>query len=291
MAKSSALTFQHRLEYLGFRAVAGVMNALPLGVASGVMGFLWRVLARFNHRHTTVLKHLREAFPEKDEAWIQQTTFRHWNNLGRTTAEGLCIGKLLKQRHRITLQSQELIDQLAQSTKGAVFVSLHMGNWELLAVPALENGLSMAGIYQRASNPLVDQYIRQVRQPLYPGGLHSKRKTAVNDLIKWVRGGETVCMMGDLRQRRGLEVPFFGHMAPSTPFPAMIAEKLDVPLIAACCRRTKGCQFTIEAVEIKRGTGDTVDERVADATIRVHEQFEDWIRETPEQWMWGHRRR
>lgn len=291
MPKPTTPTLQHRLEYVGFRAVAGIMNALPLGVASATMGFVWKILARFNHRHATVQKHLREAFPAKDEAWIRQTTFRHWNNLGRTMAEGLCIGKLLKQRHRITLESQDLIDQLAQSTKGAVFVSLHMGNWELLAVPALQNGLSMAGIYQRASNPLVDRYIRLVRQPLYPGGLHSKRNTSVNALIKWVRGGETVCMMGDLRQRRGIEVPFFGQMVPSTPFPTMIAEKLDVPLIAACCRRTKGCHFTIQVVEISTGTGETVDDRIADATARLNKQFEDWIRETPEQWMWGHRRR
>lgn len=291
MAKPTTPTFQHRLEYIGFRAVAGLMNALPIGAASAIMGFIWQVLARLNHRHATVQKHLKDAFPEKNQAWIRQITFQHWNNLGRTMAEGLCVGKLLQQRHRITLQSQDLIDQLAQSTKGAVFVSLHMGNWELLAVPALENGLSMAGIYQRASNPLVDRYIRQVRQPLYPGGLHSKRRTSVNGLIKWVRGGETVCMMGDLRQSGGIKVPFFGHLAPSTPFPAMIAEKLDVPLIAACCRRTNGCHFTIQAVEIKPGVGEAMDERVADATARLHRQFEDWIRETPEQWMWGHRRR
>jgi KDO2-lipid IV(A) lauroyltransferase len=238
-----------------------------------------------------VQKHLREAFPEKGEAEIRRITFRHWNNLGRTMAEGLCVGKMLHQTHRITLQSQNLIDRLAQSTKGAVFVSLHMGNWELLALPALENGLSMAGIYQRASNPLVDRYIRQVRQPLYPGGLHSKRNASMNGLIKWVRGGETLCMMGDLRQSGGIKVPFFGYEAPSTPFPAMIAEKLDVPLIAACCRRTRGCHFTIQAIEIPRGVGDTVEARIADATTQIHRQFEGWIRETPDQWMWGHRRR
>lgn len=291
MAKPTTPTFQHRLEYIGFRVVAGILNALPLGVASAIMGVVWQGLARFNHRHATVQKHLREAFPEKAESEIRRITFRHWNNLGRTMAEGLCVGKMLRQTHRITLQSQDLIDRLAQSTKGAVFVSLHMGNWELLALPALENGLSMAGIYQRASNPLVDRYIRQVRQPLYPGGLHSKRNASMNGLIKWVRGGETVCMMGDLRQSGGIKVPFFGYQAPSTPFPAMIAEKLDVPLIAACCRRTRGCHFTIQAVEIPRGVGDSVEARIADGTTRIHRQFEEWIRETPDQWMWGHRRR
>lgn len=291
MANSTVPTIQHRLEYAGFRIVAAIMNALPLGTASAIMGFAWKVLAPFNHRHAVVQKHLREAFPEKDDSWIRQTTTRHWENLGRTMAEGLCLGKLLQQSQRLSLESQDLIDKLAQSTKGSVFVSLHMGNWELLAIPALANGLSMAGIYQRASNPLVDRYIRQVRHPLYPGGLHSKRKTSVNGLIKWVRSGETVCMMGDLRQSGGIKVPFFGYMAPSTPFPALIAEKLDVPLIAACCRRTKGCNFTIHAVEIPMGTGDTIDERIAEATAGLHKQFEDWIRETPDQWMWGHRRR
>lgn len=271
--------------------VAGVVNALPLSVASSIMGFVWQMLARFNRRHTRVLTNLRQAFPDQDEAWIVETAFKHWNNLGRTFAEGLCVQKLLKRTDRVSLGSKELIGSIASNQSGAVLVSLHMGNWEVLAIPALELGLSMAGIYQRATNPLVDAYIRRMREPLYPGGLHAKSGAATNELIQWVRGGDTVCMLGDLRHPRGLMVPFFSKPAPSNPFPAIIAEKLNVPLIAAYSKRIDGVNFEVNAVEIPLAEAEDLDERIALTTARIHAQFEEWIRETPHQWMWGHRRR
>lgn len=291
MSKSKSPKVQHYFEYAGFRIVTGIVNLMPLSMASALMGVVWQLLARFNKRHNKVLNHLRAAFPEKDEQWVTETAFKHWNNLGRTFAEGLCIQKLLKQPECVDLASKELVDTIAADQRGAVLVSLHMGNWEVLAIPALQMGLSMAGIYQSATNPFVDAYIRRMREPLYPGGLHAKSNAAVNNVIQWVRGGDTVCMMGDLRHPRGLMVPFFNAPAPSNPFPALLAEKLQVPLIAACSRRIDGVAFRIDAVEIPLSDEGTQDERIERTTAKIHAQFEAWIRETPHQWMWGHRRR
>lgn len=271
--------------------VTTAINAMPLGFASALMGLVWQFLARFNKRHKKVLNHLRAAFPDKDERWIIDKTSKHWNNLGRTFAEGMCIQKLLKNSDSIDLVSKDLMDTIANDERGAVLVSLHMGNWEVLAIPALRMGLSMAGIYQSATNPLVDAYIKRIREPLYPGGLHAKSGAAVNNVIQWVRGGDTVCMMGDLRHPRGLMVPFFDAPAPSNPFPALLAEKLKVPLIVARCQRIEGTKFKLDAIEIPLSDSGTQDERVEKTTARIHAQFEAWIRETPHQWMWGHRRR
>ncbi len=291
MARQRPTTLQHYLEYIGFRCVTLVLSAMPLDAASALMGRVWQVLAPLNHRHKKVLNNLSDAFPDKDAQWIKQTTSKHWNNLGRTFAEGLCVHKLDRQPERVVLKSTDLLKKLSDSEKGAVFVSLHMGNWEVLAVPAKLNGLKMAGIYQRASNALVDNFIKKAREPLYPGGLHAKSRDTVNASMNWIREGNIVCMMGDLRKSQGVEVPFFGKPAPSNPFPALLAHKLSVPLIAARSKRTKGTHFEIDIVEIELSQSADLDTRIAQTTANLHVQFEDWIREAPEQWMWGHRRR
>ncbi|MEP0520810.1 MAG: lauroyl acyltransferase [Hyphomicrobiales bacterium] len=291
LSKSKSPKFAHYFEYAGFRVVTAIINIIPLGMASFLMGAIWQLLARFNKRHNKVLTHLRAAFPERDEQWIVDTAFKHWNNLGRTFAEGLCIQKLLKRTDKVKLVSNGLMDSIASDQRGAVLVSLHMGNWEVLAIPALQTGLSMAGIYQRPTNPFVDAYIRRIREPLYPGGLHAKSKKTVNDVIQWVRGGDTVCMMGDLRHPRGLMVPFFNAPAPSNPFPALLADKLQVPLIVARSQRVGGVTFRVDAVEIMPSECTDHDKRIEQTTAKIHAQFEVWIRETPHQWMWGHRRR
>jgi KDO2-lipid IV(A) lauroyltransferase len=97
-------------------------------------------------------------------------------------------------------------------------------------------------------------------------------------------------MLADLREMRGIEVPFFGRPAPSTPLPALIARTLDLPLIAARAVRMGGVRFRIEAepVAVPR-TADRHGDVLA-ATAALHAVFERWIREDPGQWMWAHRR-
>lgn len=254
---------QHRLEYLGLRAGARLMNLLPVDWSSALMGKLWQWFAPLNERHERNLDNIKTAFPDRPAAWHKAVIKAHWNNLGRTFVEGLCIEKLARQPERVSILSQDVLGNLQQANQGAVFVSLHMGNWELLALAAREEGLPMAGVYQRASNKLVDQYIRTVRTPLYPGGLHAKKGDAVNSLSRWLASGKPVCMMGDLHYKRGIPVQFFGAPAPSNPFPALLAHRMDVPLIAARSIRRGGAHFDIELVEIEKNDVEDIDARIA----------------------------
>ena len=97
-------------------------------------------------------------------------------------------------------------------------------------------------------------------------------------------------MMGDLRETRGVQVPFFDQMAYATPVPASLARSCNVPIVLGRVVRKKGVHFRIvaQAVEVP-----VTDDRQADievATARIHAIFESWIREHPEQWMWIHKK-
>jgi KDO2-lipid IV(A) lauroyltransferase len=87
-----------------------------------------------------------------------------------------------------------------------------------------------------------------------------------------------------------VKVPFFDMPAPSTPFPALVARALDLPLYAARLVREPGVRFrlSLERVEVPRTSDRNAD--VQAATANLHHIFERTIREKPEQWMWAHRR-
>ena len=87
-----------------------------------------------------------------------------------------------------------------------------------------------------------------------------------------------------------MRVPFFGREAWSNPFPALIARSQGLPLYAARVRRLPDQRFSlrIEPVEVPN-TGDR-DADVRAATANLQLQFEAFVREAPEQWMWAHRR-
>ena len=125
---------------------------------------------------------------------------------------------------------------------------------------------------------------------LYPGGLFDKSPMTSRALIKLARAGGYPCFVADLREGRGIAVPFFGRPASSNPFPALIARVAEIPLYAAAVVRTKGAHFVmrVEPVEVPRG-GDR-DADVLATTAALQARFEQFIRDTPEQWMWAHRR-
>jgi KDO2-lipid IV(A) lauroyltransferase len=173
---------------------------------------------------------------------------------------------------------------------GLVMVSLHMGNWEINALAAAQKGLRLAGVYQRIKNPLVDALIRDLRVQFYPKGLYSKGHEAVKGLMRVVSEGDTVALLADVREGRGLKVPFFGRPAPSNPFPALLARGRHLPLVAARVLRVAPGRFSIHCELVPVPETDHREADIEATTAAIQAQFEQWIRENPGQWMWGHRR-
>ena len=280
---------RYRAEYIGLRLVAFILRLMSLDMASGFMGWIWRMIAPWLHRHERVLTHLAKAYPEEPAAFHQKIAAEMWTNLGRVFAESLMIERIVRLG-RIEDRTGTLVSTLQASGKGTVFVSLHSGNWELAISPALASGMKVAGVYQRIKNPLVDAWILAGRRERYPRGLFAKGADVGRRLMRVVREGGAVAILADLRDRRGISVPFFGRPAPSSVFPALLSRSGDATLVAARVIRTHGVHFAIEAETIPVPQTEDRDADIVEATTAIQALFEKWIREHPEQWMWGHRR-
>ena len=285
---SETVSRRQYAEYFAFRLTAAMARALPLEVASHLSGLGWRVVAPRLKRHRRALDALAFAFPEKSAAERQHIAVAMWDNLGRTFAEFFHIKRIVDDR-RIALEPLERFAAIA--ARGPFIIcTLHMGNWEIGSQAGLRFGLPLAGVYQKLTNPLVDEWTRQIRAPLYPGGLFDKSPATARALIKMARSGGYPAFVADLREGRGVEVPFFGRPAKSNPFPALIARTTGLPLYAARVMRLPNAHFSvrIEPVEVPRT--DDRDADVETATAALQARFEEFIREAPEQWMWAHRR-
>ena len=145
----------------------------------------------------------------------------------------------------------------------------------------------------------MDRYLRQKRRSLYPGGMFARGKVegdhgddhrtarAVTDFVR--RGGRLgiVC---DQHYGRGIPVPFFGRDARPQPIAAIIARRVGARLwMARCVRIGTESRFRIEIKELRvpRSANAAADIRATLAGMM--RQFESWVRETPEQWMWSNR--
>jgi KDO2-lipid IV(A) lauroyltransferase len=278
-----------RLEFVVVWLMIVVARAMPLPMAAWLSGKLWRLIAPHLSRQKRALANLALALPEKSPGERKAIAAAMWENLGRTFAESLCLPTLIKS-DRIVFEPAESFDAAASGAKPFIVCGLHLGNWEVLAHGGERLGISLIGVYQRLSNPYVDALTRSLREPLYKAGLTPKTPVAARILLRAIKDGASPCFLADLRDDNGPFVPFFGQPARSTVFPALLARRTGVPLYAGAAFRRPGGHFSIRIVPIPMPhTNDSAADALA-ATKTLQRQFEAFIREAPEQWMWAHRK-
>jgi Kdo2-lipid IVA lauroyltransferase/acyltransferase len=276
-----------RLEFAAVWLAVVIARAMPVQVASWLSGKLWRFVAPRLGRQNRALANLKLAYPEKSPDERTAIAAAMWENLGRTFAESFRI-KTLTESDRIVFEPAESFDAAASGAKPFIVCGLHLGNWEILAHGGQRLGVSLIGVYQRLSNPHVETLMHSLREPLYKAGLTPKTPVAARVLLRAIKDGACPCFLADLRDDNGPFVPFFGQPARSTVFPALLARTTGVPLYAGAAFRRPGSRFSIRIapISIPQTDDSTADALVATQTLQ--RQYEAFIREAPEQWMWAH---
>ena len=292
---------QYRLEYAGLRLVAVIFRSLPLNVATRTSAFAWRWLAPIINprRHRRALDNLAIAFPDKSKEEHRAIALAHWENLGRVMAETMRIDRFLAEPERVDIISQNIFSRYKDKLGAAVGVSLHMGNWELAILPFTWAGANPAAVYRSVTNPYVDQYLRDQRKDLYPDGLfgrgkvgeHGDDQKTARAIMDYVRRGGRLGLVCDLYDRKGIPVPFFGKDARTQAIAAMIARRVGARIWLSRCKRIgTESRFEIELKELRVPRTANQAEDIRWAMTHMQKQFEAWIREAPEQWMWSNRR-
>ncbi len=293
---------QFRAEYVVLRVVVGVVRLFPLEGAASISARTWRVLAPLlaRKRHLRALDNIATAFPDMPVQERQRIVFAHWENLGRVMVETMQLDRLTNDPSRIEITSSKVFSRYRDKFGPAIGISLHMGNWELAVWPLTSANANPAAVYRSVNNPYVDDYLRAQRATLYPGGLfgrgkvegdHGDDQRTARAITDFVRRGGRLGMVCDLYDRKGIPVPFFGKPARTQAIGAMIARRLGTRIwLSRCVRVGRQSRFHIEIVELKV---PRTANRSADITwimTEMQKQFEAWIVEYPEQWMWSNRR-
>jgi Kdo2-lipid IVA lauroyltransferase/acyltransferase len=287
---------RYRVEYAGLRGVVALVRLGPLETAASVSAALWMLIAPRRRRHQRALANLAIAYPEKAREEREVIARAMWGNLGRVMVETMRIDRLAREPERFEFVSQRMFDRYRGKLGPAVGVTLHQGNWELAAWPFTQAGGNPAAIFRMVKNPYVDAYLRRQREGLFPGGLFGKGDEAesmrtARTMTDYVRKGGRLAVVSDLFDRQGIEVPFFGKPAKSVIVPAMIARRVGARIwMGRCLRVGTSSRFRIEMKELRVERTPNQSEDIRRTTAAMQAQFEAWVREAPEQFMWSNRR-
>jgi Kdo2-lipid IVA lauroyltransferase/acyltransferase len=292
---------KHWPAYLALRATAAVFRALPLDWSTAVWSRIARTIGPRLRQHRRALDNLAVAFPEKSAAEREAVARAMWGNMGRIFAETLMLDRIAADPARIVVADHAHWQRRLGAQVPSVGCTLHMGNWELAISPLTRFGRKPSGVYKPLRNPLINRWLVETRSPLFPGGLLSKGENdddpkggqrAARQLIGVVRKGGCIGFVCDhVDRRRGTPIRFMGREAKFTIAPAQIARHVGARVWVGRCRRI-GAESRFH-MDIRELTVPETADKAADAaalTTAIFAAFEDWIRETPDQWMWWNTR-
>jgi KDO2-lipid IV(A) lauroyltransferase len=175
---------------------------------------------------------IRLALPGADATALAKQCFV---NLGANLA--LCLllrrdGVRALDFVQIDAPTRQLLETTLRDGPGAVFVSAHLGPFELLAAAVSEFGLSPAVVVRQSYDPRLDPIIdahrtRRGIQVLPRGSPETPAR-----MLRALREGRPVGFLIDLPARvPSLETPFLGRRR-AIPFgPQLVAQRARVPLL------------------------------------------------------------
>jgi KDO2-lipid IV(A) lauroyltransferase len=285
---------RYRVEYgLAWLLVKSV-GALPRPLArAAAISIAWTVYLLHRKLRRVGMRNLELAFPEKSLRERKKILRGVFTSLGRQAAEVCLFPKYTRENVSkvVVYEGFENFERALDRGKGVLFLTGHLGAWELSAFAHSLYGYPLNIVMRPLDNPYLDRMAREYRT------MHGNKavdKDFARGLISAMRKGETVGVLMDTNMiaSQGVFVDFFGIPACTASGVARVALKTDAAVVPG---------FTIwdpvlqkyrlrfdPPVELVRCENTEAD--VIANTVKFTKVIEEYARKYPDQWLWVHRR-
>jgi KDO2-lipid IV(A) lauroyltransferase len=277
----NAVLYRNTLLYLLMRGGLFAVEHLPIRGVVRLIGCLSPYIFRREAR--LAQEHLRLTLPHLDPV---KTTRRMFVHFSESIWE---LSRLHQSVPALDAAARRILDEALAEKKGAIFVTGHVGNWEMLGQAIAAAGYPISTIAKPFYDPRVTRWLHEWRAR---HGLKIvwRDQNSGKAILRALRSNQLMAFLIDQDTKTaGDYVPFFGRPAFTPTTPAALALRTGAPLIFSWHhRRGKRHQITIERIIFAR-SGDRQRDIVA-LTALLTARLETVIRTVPEQWVWMHRR-
>jgi KDO2-lipid IV(A) lauroyltransferase len=286
---------RHKLEYAPVWLVLKVMGILPRAMAR-LLGISFGYLVYIVHRRLrrVGLRNLEMAMPQKTIRERKKIVRGVFQTLGRQLAD-FCQLPSYNRKNIDSLAVYagfEAFDAARARGKGVLFLTAHLGGWEIGSFMHSLHGNTMAIVVRPLDNPYLDRLVTHYRT-IHGNRVFGKDEFA-RGLLSAMKAGETVGVLMDqnMTPPQGVFVPLFGILASTASGIARVALKTDAAVIPAfTIWDTALGKYRVHfepAVPLIR-TADHEADVVAN-TAKFNLVLEEFVRKYPEQWLWVHKR-
>jgi KDO2-lipid IV(A) lauroyltransferase len=267
-----------------------LLPAVRIGAWLGSFGY-----RLFGEARRLALRHLAAAFPEKSEAERQEITRRMFIHLGMSAMEITSIRSFEDRVEQYMELSGEVLKAALARGKGVVFVTGHVGNWEVMARAVAKVGAPVSAIAKRGGDARLMGLIEGWREDGAVTTLWREDASTARAMLRVFKENRVLGLLCDQDTNvQGVFVPFFGRPAWSPRAPADLALRTGAPILVGTSHRKgerPGDGFLFEVTDVPYDPAPADKEaEVLRITAACQALLEDAIRRHPADWVWMHER-
>lgn len=269
------------------------ISVLPFWVIYGIADFFYLLVRHvIGYRKKVILDNLRHAFPEKSKEEIGRIMNRYYHHFCDFSLETIKLHSMSKKQmdKRLTVSGLEPINEYADQGRSIMLLGFHYNNWEWCSsIQSNAKHRLLMIVNPIRGNLAFEKFIEHSRVKW--GGksvpVHKSARTAID----YVRRGEPAVLWLAADQTPAANSPFWtiflNREAPFFTGPEKIAMKTNQPIFFLHLKKLKRGYYEANFSLLFEDPSKVESKDILLAYIR---RMEEVIDETPEYYLWSHRR-
>jgi len=258
-------------------------------ISSEIGGKLFETIGPLFRSKKLILSNIKKAFPDINLKKSEEISKSMWNNYGRVFSEYMYIKdfRIGKLNNNITVEGQEILNEIKDKNKPVVFISGHFSNFELMAMHIEKTGIKLSAIYRPLNNVFLNKVMERIRKKYICKNQIKKGIGGMKSLLNLKNNNYSTALMIDQRVSEGISSNFFNHRALTTTIPAQLVKKFNIPVVPIFIERVENVFFKIT---INKPITFSDNSSIEEITELLNQTLEKMVIQKPEHWIWSHNR-
>ena len=276
-------------QFLFFTIFFFLFKILGFKISSAIGGKLFEIIGPIFRSKKLIDTNIKKAVPNINSEDLKKTTRLMWNNYGRIFAEYVFIKSFRngKLNSRISIEGQDILEEIKKLNQQVVFISGHFSNFELMAMHLEKVGIKLTAIYRPLNNIFLNIIMENIRKKYICKNQIKKGIGGMKKIIHLKRQNYSTALMIDQRVSEGIRSNFFNNLALTTTIPAQLVKKFKIPVVPIFIERVNNLNFKIT---VSKPINFTDSDSIEKITNDLNKVLETMILHKPEQWIWSHNR-
>ena len=185
----------------------------------------------------------------------------------------------------------DIVKKCLERRKGIFFLTAHYGNWEIMGIDhGYRGACKLNSIIRRLDNPYLNEVALKFRT-VSGNGIFCRDESLLQ-IVRAIKNNEAVAVMMDQNTAKGgVFVDFFGRKAATARSVARLSYRTGTPILPFFCYPTgKGTYRVKYGPELTLKKTGHREHDVIEWTQACEKFIEKTIHDTPDPWIWAHRR-